>query len=998
MKYEVPSKKATFLFLLIFHLFLFSVNSIAQNGRITGHVVESQTGTHLPGANIIIVGTSFGASSQLDGRFIIPQIPFGDYQLKVSYVGFNSKTMNITLSAGNEIVEVKVELEHAVISGETVVVTGQAAAQAKAINQEISANNAKSVISAERIQELPEVSAAEAVGRLPGVSLKDDEIVVRGMSPHYNNIQIDGFDMASTNDFERSSGLGMISQYMLGGVELTKSAMANQEANVIGGTVNLIMKEAPEKATYSVLLEDGYNTLSTSYANPKVVLNASDRFYDGKLGALLLFSYEKAIGGTDQMGASYEEGLVDGFEKMTLGGVSLRDINTDMKNRIGTSLVLDYTTSTTKAKFSNFFSSKNAENTIRQANFSRSTNSHSILFEEEDVTVLNNALQIEHYLGGYKLDASFAHSYSKKDFPDGVGTFFEDRSLFPELTFLDFHPVDALDNASREFNINGAVVRDLEKITKYNENRQLSAKFNIQKDFNLTDWLAIDLEMGGKIKHQSKKFDREFVTVHWSWDDAWAGVMGELIGSGKAWLPDNTEDLKPLEQYMNSPIFGANYVVDEDYSNKDLLVGDYELKDMPDPGKVRELYDLAYNGGYFYNKHSESYGTDYHGTEDYLAAYILPQIKLFNDFTFIPGLRYERNQTEYTAWRVPYLGFETIDAPWTEIVNYDVTRKRENEFFLPMLHGIYRPNEWFNVKASYTHTLSRPRFGDIIPRWRIDEKVVSIYNDPYLKPALSKNIDLYLSFYENKLGLLTIGGYTKTIEDLIFNHGTIPLNQLGTSEEIAGMFDGLPGETVIGKEIDWRTNNPEDATLNGLEVSWQTSFWYLPGILKGLVLNVNYTKLNSKAKYPIVNKTQSITGYDTTSVFGQTIITPIRETIYTDTAYTSRIIDQADDLLNLTIGYDYKDFSIRGSMKYTDDLFSRAERNENFREFTQARTSYDVTIRQKFPLMNADFDAYLNIVNIGRSQYAQINKGTGYPTIERYGGIGLALGLKVSIK
>ena len=160
-------------------------------------------------------------------------------------------------------------------------------------------------------------------------------------------------------------------------------------------------------------------------------------------------------------------------------------------------------------------------------------------------------------------------------------------------------------------------------------------------------------------------------------------------------------------------------------------------------------------------------------------------------------------------------------------------------------------------------------------------------------------------------------------------------------------------------------------------------------------MNVNYTRLNSKAKYPIVNKTQSITGYDTTTVFGQTTITPIRETIYTDTSYTSRIIDQADDLLNLTIGYDYKDFSIRGSMKYTDDLFSRAERNVNFREFTQARTSYDVTIRQKFPLMDVDLDAYLNIVNIGRSQYVEINKGSGYPTVERYGGLGLALGLKV---
>ena len=101
MEYHVLSKKVTYLFLLIFHLLLLSGNAIAQNGRISGFIVESQTGSPLPGANITIIGTSIGAASELDGRFIIPQVPFGDYQLKVSYVGYTSNTKNITLSAEN---------------------------------------------------------------------------------------------------------------------------------------------------------------------------------------------------------------------------------------------------------------------------------------------------------------------------------------------------------------------------------------------------------------------------------------------------------------------------------------------------------------------------------------------------------------------------------------------------------------------------------------------------------------------------------------------------------------------------------------------------------------------------------------------------------------------------------------------------------------------------------------------------------------------------------
>ena len=70
-------------------------------------------------------------------------------------------------------------------------------------------------------------------------------MVIRGLSPQYNQIQIDGMDMASTSDDERSSGLGMISQYMLGGIEVIKSAMADNEADVIGATVNFDFERSP---------------------------------------------------------------------------------------------------------------------------------------------------------------------------------------------------------------------------------------------------------------------------------------------------------------------------------------------------------------------------------------------------------------------------------------------------------------------------------------------------------------------------------------------------------------------------------------------------------------------------------------------------------------------------------------------------------------------------------------------------------------------------------
>ena len=459
-------------------------------------------------------------------------------------------------------------------------------------------------------------------------------------------------------------------------------------------------------------------------------------------------------------------------------------------------------------------------------------------------------------------------------------------------------------------------------------------------------------------------------------------------------MPNTVDAFEPEEPYNPTPVFAGTLLLDDDYREDDLLLGDYSLNNMPDEDKVRYLLDFAKTKGYYWHVMSQSYESDYHGTEDYLGAYIMPQFELFGKLILNTGVRYERNQTEYTAWRLPMIGFESIRLPHPEIANDDETRERKNEFFLPMIHGIYRPNDWLNVKLSYTHTLSRPRFGDFIPKWRIYQRSV-LYNDPYLKPALSKNIDLYFSFYGNKLGLFTIGGFNKTIEDLVFAHGIIPLNQLGSPEELTEMFDGLPGNEVIGSTIDWTMNNSRDAYLNGIELEWQSNFWYLPGLLKGLVLNVNFTKQSSEAKYPIVQKSQVVTGYDTTVVFGQTIIKEILETVYTDTFYTARMIGQADEIFNLTIGYDYKGFSIRGSMKYTDDLFARAEYNENYNEFTKGRYNYDIAIRQKLPVDG--LNAYCNITNIGRSKYVAINNGSGRPTVERYGGIGFAFGLRYKL-
>lgn len=965
-----------------------------ETGKISGKVTDAETESNLPGANVLIEGTSVGTTSGLNGRFIIPGVPYGSYQLTITYIGYKKKTVDITLTNENKIEEVQIEMEHETVRGEIVTVTAQAEGQIAAINQQIRSDNVKNVISAERIQEIPEASAAEAVGRLPGVSLSDDKMVIRGLSPHYNKIQIDGVDMASTSDKERSSGLGMISQYMLGGIELTKSAMADQEADVLGGTVNLIMKEAPMDRKFNVLVENGYNDLSDSYANPKVVLNGSNRYFGKLIGVFGQISYENGHTGTDEMTADYNEETVPGKiePQMALTSMELKDVDDFMKYRLGASLVMDYTTTTTKAKFSNFFSKKASEHTTRSAYIDGGGISHNIDFGENNITVLNNALTLEHYIGDYKLNGGIAYAYARNESPLGVTSgLWDNNGILDEVAYFNMPPIDVPKLPIFGFHLEESSIGEVRSKTHTSENSQLSLNFDIEKQFNVTDWMGLNIKIGGKYKHQSKEYDYNEGFISFNQEQDWKGLMQALADADIAWLPNSVAAFAPPYSHNSSPFFAGSFVADPDYSEDDLLLGDYDLKEMPDKDRVLYLLNFAESKNYYFQQNSLSYENDYHGSEDYTGAYIMPQFDLFGKLTLNTGIRYEHNKTEYTAWRLPEVNFESPTTPWLELANDDVSRERKNEFFLPMLHAIYRPNDWFSVKTSYTHTLSRPKFIDFIPKWRINMSTIA-YNDPYLEPALSKNIDLFLSFHGAKLGLFTIGGYNKTIKDLVFPHGEIPLSYVGSAAELTDMFDGLPGAQAIKKKMDWTMNNPRDAEINGIELEWQTNFWYLPGLLKGLVLNVNFTKQNSEAKYPKVFKSQVITGYDTTIVFGQPVITPVKETVYTDSFYTRRMLDQADEIFNLTIGYDYKGFSIRASMKNTADIFTKAEHNPARNEGTKERYNYDITVRQQLPVEG--LNAYCNIMNIGRSRYIEYNEGSGWPTIERYGGIGIAIGLR----
>jgi len=214
-----------------------------------------------------------------------------------------------------------------------------------------------------------------------------------------------------------------------------------------------------------------------------------------------------------------------------------------------------------------------------------------------------------------------------------------------------------------------------------------------------------------------------------------------------------------------------------------------------------------------------------------------------------------------------------------------------------------------------------------------------------LDPALAQNYDIYVSIFKNKLGLFTAGYFYKEIDNLIVAN-TFRSTDPGT---INDRFD-LPASQQTN--INTWINLEAPSRVRGIELDWQTNFWYLPSFLKGLVLSVNYTHINSETRYPFQTAVKQGTG-------------PFAPTVFVDSTRAGRMPNQPDDVFNFTIGYDIGGFSARLSYVYTDNILVGVNRTfDELDAYTDSFQRWDLTAYQKLPWLGGGAQVYLNVNNI----------------------------------
>src|SRR5690348_7110400 len=278
--------------------FLACSAALAQGGRgsIGGIVMDASGGT-LVGAQVSLEPGGVQAVSDASGQFLLNNLNPGRYTVTVHYVGFAALKQEVNVEAG-QTASVKAKLTVESQSLQVLVTAPRAAGEAAAINRERNAENLVQVLPSEVIRSLPNANMADALGRLPGVTLERDEgegkyVQVRGTEPRLTNTTIDGVNVPSPEGGVRQIKFDAIPADIVESVEINKTLQANMDGDGIGGSVNLVTKTAGDRPTISLSGGSGYTPILGGRSLAETTGTVGQRFgAEKRFGILVGGSYD----------------------------------------------------------------------------------------------------------------------------------------------------------------------------------------------------------------------------------------------------------------------------------------------------------------------------------------------------------------------------------------------------------------------------------------------------------------------------------------------------------------------------------------------------------------------------------------------------------------------------------------------------------------------------------------------------------------------------------
>ncbi|MGX9566964.1 TonB-dependent receptor [Pseudomonas sp. CFBP 5748] len=681
-------------------------------------------------------------------------------------------------------------------STEHVEVVGQAASIDQALKEQRSADTIKSVVHADGVAQLPDENVAEAVQRLPGVSVERDQgegrfVSVRGLGPDLNSVTINGTLVPAPESERRAVALDVLPSELVQSLSVIKTLTPDMDANSLGGTVDVKSLSAfDHKGLFYTGSSEASYDKNTGQTSPKFSGAISDRFSLGdgidNFGVAAALSWQKRDFGSDNVetgGAwNFEQGSrLEEFEQRDYdirreragGGLNFDYKPDDFSSYYLRTLYSRYKDSETRNAASIAFEDPQAAGELGDAEGER-----KLKQREETQEIQSYVLGGERMFGLWTLSGQGGYSQSSEDSPghiagatfegiDGFnGGFYDNDKPRPIIGSGFYDPANfTLDKVDWEE----------QKTTDTEKNLRL----DLARDYDLRGY-ASQVKFGGKVSRRDKDNDLN------------------------AWVYEDFDDLGFTDDQLNLGQFQKG--------NVDYRLGRFGPGISADA--IKQLLGGLNRDDFF--DEQESRVNDFKMSEDINAAYLMNTVDI-DDWRFIAGMRYEG--TEFDA-----KGTGATDGVFT-----DTETRRKYHHWLPGLHARYQLDKNTQVRAAWTKSVVRPTFGQLAPGFVIDDDEAT-FGNPELKPLESSNLDLGIEHFMGHAGTVSAFVFYKDIKNFVYN---TDLAGTGAWTDFAEAHSYANGDS---------------AKLYGLELAYSQKFDWLPAPWNGVLLGANTTFSRSDAE------------------------------------------------------------------------------------------------------------------------------------------------------
>jgi TonB-dependent receptor len=814
-------------------------SAFAQTGRgsLAGRAVDT-AGAVLPGARVRVEPGNVAIATNQVGEFTVIDLAPGDYKVTISYVGFLPYTTDVKVVAGQATrVDAVLKVQ---AKGEVVTVVADSLGEAEAINIQRTSDNILDVMSEGVIQSLPNENIADVVGRMPGVSLERDEgegkyVQIRGTEPRLNNTTVDGVELPAPEDNVRQFKLDTIPSDIVESVQVNKTLAANQDADAIGGTVNLITKKAGDLPTLKLEGIGGFTPIVNTRYIGLIMGTVGQRFgHDKRFGALFSGSYDYNGRGIDdiepQPDLNWAQPVYDSMD--------IREYRYQRK-RYGFGGSLDYKLKEpASGLYLHYFDSdfKDYGNKwVYTLNDDVSLPGQGPLTITPDVPEFSTSSRLPDYgaasiaIGGkhvfsgswlsWEFSAARARELAAAGNPGAtfkVGNNNDAQQLpltgtcqfEPSLT-TDFHLPQwdpaCLAPGSQVFNPANYFLNEYDGTQGITSQVNLQAAVSYARNYHLGSHFST-FEFGFKVRNAHKGQDAYSPTYD---------ITNCLDGDGVIILPGCT---------MSNFLSG--------FTNPNYYFNAYKY------GPVTNYNTIASNYQQFVSldEPATTFGSDasnFDLTERVSAAYAMNTIE-FGRFRLQTGLRVEATQLNILGYNV----VNNVDQNGNPLPS-TVTPVPASQWYwdpLPSVQLRYAITPDSDIRAVYARAISRPNPYDMVPYVTLDNSTnpltVAVGN-PNLKPEHANDYDVLYEHYLKPYGEFQAGFFYKQLSQ--------PIYYLADPN-----YQGTQYPQYAGDIFSYIANGV-NARLYGVEFAYIQHFGFLPGAWSGFGITANFSKTGSSA-------------------------------------------------------------------------------------------------------------------------------------------------------